>query len=332
MQIGNWQSAGYMNQLYPELRQLGLESNIAELEAFGFTVLTPEQVGVPDLHKRTLEAVVQVSERRAGVRPDLTGGESHRGMKHPLGQIMRFVLWENQVFEEVLCNPAMLGIVTWILGPTCILSLCNAMLRGPGNNSMALHSDDSDRTMPRLPDVVNTVNASLLLTDYTKEGGALTFVPGSHRWHREPTPSEVHAFAKQMIALEAPAGSMVIWGGHTWHGAFPRRIPGLRGTFFFNFARHSMQTQEPYRDTCTQEALDRNPRRFAMLMDQFGPYPWREEDENYSRGTERNTYVSLFDKEPAKGSIRLRSEVQSSGIPAISQPTASPFINSQRPF
>ncbi|MGH8259551.1 MAG: phytanoyl-CoA dioxygenase family protein [Steroidobacteraceae bacterium] len=325
VQIANWTTAGYMSHLYPELRQLEVEPNIAELQAFGFTVLSPRQLRAGDLHERVLKAVASVSARRARVAPDFESGQSHRGMVHPLGQLMRFILWEDAVFEEVLLNPAMLGIVTYVLGPACILSQCNAILRGPGNNSIGLHTDEISRALPLHCEESMTVNATYLLTDYTKEGGALGVIPGSHRWRRDPTPSDSKAFASHMIPVEAPAGSMVIWGDHLWHGAFPRMIPGLRGTFLFNFARHHLQTQEPYRETCTQEALDRNPRRFAVLMDQFASYPYREEDEDVILPVERNTYLSLFDRRQSNGYVRLLSKRARRSIPASAQPTASPL-------
>jgi hypothetical protein len=46
MEIGDWRATRDLNDLYREIRGLGLEANVAELEAFGFTVienaLTPE--------------------------------------------------------------------------------------------------------------------------------------------------------------------------------------------------------------------------------------------------------------------------------------------------
>ena len=48
LQIGDWKSAGSVAPLYRELTQIGLESNIAELDAFGFTVVPPEKVGPPE--------------------------------------------------------------------------------------------------------------------------------------------------------------------------------------------------------------------------------------------------------------------------------------------
>ena len=60
MEIENWESAGALPLLYAELKQLGLESNVAELEAFGFTVVPPEKVGPPELHLQVKEAVERV--------------------------------------------------------------------------------------------------------------------------------------------------------------------------------------------------------------------------------------------------------------------------------
>jgi hypothetical protein len=39
MEIGEWRATRDLNDLYREIRDLGLETNLAELEAFGFTVI-----------------------------------------------------------------------------------------------------------------------------------------------------------------------------------------------------------------------------------------------------------------------------------------------------
>lgn len=47
MQIEDWKSTRKLSPLYRELAEMELLENIAELEAFGFTVVPPEKVG-PD--------------------------------------------------------------------------------------------------------------------------------------------------------------------------------------------------------------------------------------------------------------------------------------------
>jgi hypothetical protein len=319
MDIGDWQVEGHRTELFRELRLLGLEPHLAELDAFGFTVVTPEHAGTADLAARTLEAVLALAERRSGVRPDVETGASHQGMHHPLGQHMRFVLWEDPVFEEVLMQPHLLGLVSWLVGVDGILSLANAVLKGPGDNRITLHTDEQNKTVPVYSEHCTAVNATFLLTDYTEEGGALAFLPGSHRRRRDPSPAEAIELT-HVVPVVAPAGSLVVWGSHTWHASYPRRIPGLRGTLFFNVNRWHTQTEEPYRDTCTQEALDRNPRRFAWLMDQFGVFPHKEEDVDYARAVARGGYPSLLDAEPTKGSVVLRSALPPRGVPALAQP------------
>ncbi len=39
MEIGDWRGTRDLNDIYREIRELGLESNVAEVDAFGFTIV-----------------------------------------------------------------------------------------------------------------------------------------------------------------------------------------------------------------------------------------------------------------------------------------------------
>ena len=58
MEIGDWKATAELGQVYRKARELGLEANLAELEAFGFTVVEPEKVAPPGFTDRMLEAVL----------------------------------------------------------------------------------------------------------------------------------------------------------------------------------------------------------------------------------------------------------------------------------
>ena len=171
-----------------------------------------------------------------------------------------------------------------------------------------------DATFPPEP---YTANFNYLLSDYSKEDGALGFVPGSHRWRRWPSPEEAEYWNDRCHPVEAPVGSMIIWGDHTWHGSYPRRTDGLRLMMLGTYCRAHMQTQEPFRQTVTQEALDRNPLRFGRLMDVHGAFPFGKSPprprSNRAAGEDTppprpGSYLSLLDSEPAAGKVRLRTE------------------------
>ena len=157
-----------------------------------------------------------------------------------------------------------------------------------------------------------------MVTDYTKDDGAISFVPGSHKWRRQATPSDVKYWENRAIPVEARKGSMVIWGNHTWHGSFPKKTDGLRMTLQCEYMRRRHQTEEAYRETVTQEALDRNPIRFAGLMDVYSLFPFGKSDWDMDRqigaqrgaanGQKLENYSSLFDLEPAKGRTTIRPQ------------------------
>jgi ectoine hydroxylase-related dioxygenase (phytanoyl-CoA dioxygenase family) len=148
-----------------------------------------------------------------------------------------------------------------------------ALLKGPGEGDLLLHADNALVHTPFPPNQL-VCNVTYALTDYTHENGALCFVPGSHKFYRHPTFDEG---LDQRVAVECPAGSLIFWGGNTWHGAFARTAPGLRVNLLMAFLRPYMRPQEAYREDVTQEILARNPPIFSRFMGQHINYGWREE-------------------------------------------------------
>src|SRR5688572_25135644 len=108
--VSGWKLADTAADPLAEVRRLGLEKNIAELDAYGFTVLPPEISGPPGLADRIRQAMLEVAERRSGVTPDVSTGETHRDKPRGVGQHMYYLLLEGGVFEEALVNPAALAL------------------------------------------------------------------------------------------------------------------------------------------------------------------------------------------------------------------------------
>jgi ectoine hydroxylase-related dioxygenase (phytanoyl-CoA dioxygenase family) len=310
MEIGDWTSLGSVAPLYRELRELGLEANIAELEVLGFTVVPPEKVGPPDFCDEVREALERTLLRRYGP----TGLAPERWAN--VNDIQRFMLWEDTAFERLSWNPAGLGLAQHLLGTDCVLSLCAAWVKGPGEARTGIHADYLDPAVNAQADYAVNCNMHFMLTDYTMTDGAISFVPGSHKWRRQATPPESKYWADRAIPVQAAKGSMVIWGNHTWHGSYPKKTSGLRMTLQCEYMRRRHQTEEAYRETVTQAALDRNPVRFAGLMDVYSLFPFGKNDWDIERmtvaergvgnGQRIENYRSLFDTEPANGRTTLR--------------------------
>ena len=312
MEIKDWESCPSQSRLYRELVQLDLLENIAELDVFGFTVISPEKVGSREFHLKIKQTLIRVIEERFGKL-------SNDGLSwKDKNQIFRMILWEDEVFEELLLNPAGLGLVQHLVGTNCILSLFDGWVKGPGKGRTPVHRDNWDFTRHSSPPEPNSANFNYLVTDYTKADGAITFVPGSHKWRRPPLPAEMADWEDKAEAIEAPAGSMVVWGDLTWHGSALRENKGERLMILGTYQRPFMQTQGPYRQTVTQKALARNPLRFAGLMDVYGHFPFGKQDIDVRRSSEAgrvhsglidmSPYHSLFDQEPAGGKVSLRPD------------------------
>lgn len=275
MEIGNWSATPDLNDVYRDIRELGLEKNLAELEAFGFTVvedaLTEEQV---DYFR---DRIIEISEQRLGRKLDL-----EKETEHAEVAFIPYLLFKDKRFKESVVNPKTLALVTYLLGKHCILSSLGSHLKGPGGKGLLLHSDTGNGVPDPFSPYSHVANCNYALTDYTEENGALAMVPGSHRHFRQPTQYERGLDGNERyehaIPIEVKAGSAVIWHGNTWHGSFPRKNPGLRVNLSNYFCREYMAPQEDYRNTVPEGFLDgEKDERLARLLGSDLAYGWTEE-------------------------------------------------------
>jgi ectoine hydroxylase-related dioxygenase (phytanoyl-CoA dioxygenase family) len=273
-----------------EIERLGIASNVLELELFGLTVVDAALTGASELAGRALHRVFDLIEERSGTRPDSEQGTSHADVFLP--SLFR-VLHEDAVFQDLMMHPTLVGLVSYLLGQRCVVSSTAVFMKGPVSGGaptktkfavrgtglqLGLHSDTIQRPEP-FPPYAELCNATWLLSDYSKENGALVFVPGSHRQRRHPREGEGVELA---VPVEAPMGSLVVWHGNTWHGSFPNTVPGLRTGLAFEFCRAYIARHERFDDVITDEMFERHPERFATLAG-GDVLRWTEDGPDYDK-------------------------------------------------
>lgn len=277
-----------LDQVRGDITLLGLESRVADLEALGLTVVPPDVAAQDGFAEQLRSAVLRLAAKRSGVEPDAKTGATHADLEATAGQRGEVWLWRvlfsDPIFEQALMNPVALALVSYLLGQSAKLSNSSAIIKGPVTGqgppaALNLHSDNRGIPSP-FPRHAQVANVTWALTDYDLENGCVGYVPGSHLLCRQPTPDEN---LDAVVPVEAPAGSMIVWHGNTWHGPFPRTVPGLRISLLFYFCREYLTTQERYRDEVPPEILKRNPPRMATLLGMADPYGWGEDGPDMNR-------------------------------------------------
>jgi hypothetical protein len=271
-------------KLWDSIVNLGLQPYIGELDVKGYTVVPPEIAQTTELYPRTLEKLLDVVEERTGERPDMSPTAFSR-TSTGLGQYMSYLLFEDEVFVELLLNPVLLTFLTYLVGENAQLSSMTGLVKGQGDTDLTIHSDNMVLSAP-FPVHNQICNVTFPLTPYGPGNGPICFVPGSHKMYRHPALGEAD---DQRVTVEAEPGSFIIFHGNTWHGAVARTNPGFRVNIFMNFARPQLRTSEAYREDVTEDQLNRYPPRFTKLMGRHTNYGWRKEgpadqDKAYAMG------------------------------------------------
>jgi hypothetical protein len=279
-----------MPDLRATIRELGLEPYVLDLELNGLTVVPPEVHGfgmdrIDVMSEWILARAAELTgsgftletgpSKRLGLAP---GVEPHPGLGGATQFLLQRLTSQHRIFRDLAVNPVSVTLMQHLIGPraarfsahSCFVKWQGEVGYGP---DLGLHADQTDLPLP-WGRMALTANTNWCLTDYTKDGGALAYVPGSHRKGTRPTADAV----RQAVPVEAMRGSLIVFHGATWHGAFPRLIPGVRLSVA-NYHRHTMVTShEDIKGNFPRELANDcdDPRVFRELAGFDDVFPYKE--------------------------------------------------------
>lgn len=170
-------------------------------------VLTPEE------HARLRDTVYAEAEadRRTGRADDpyfadtMLGNATQRVWNLPSRQ---------QIFCDLAVHPVVMEMVKAVVPGGIRLSTFSANITLPGSGMMHLHADQGTDPMP-WGEKPHGLNFIWCLDDFTEETGATRIVPDSHKLNRSA--ANMDEIMGDTVALEAPAGSLVMMEGRVWH-------------------------------------------------------------------------------------------------------------------
>jgi hypothetical protein len=238
--------AGSAADLSERIAALGLSQNAVDLVVNGYTVL--EDAAPLEFFERLRDRIVEcVAEAGAVVQ---TGMLLSRG----------------RVFEEAVCDPNVLALAEFMCGKGFILNQVVGTVRPEGDHGLPIHTD-YDMIRDPFPPYPQVVTAVWACDDFTQAAGCTSVIPGSHQLRRHPADGELK---RDAVAIECPRGSILVWDGATWHGSYPRTIPGERVALHVMFNRMVLRPYEAY--DLPRELLERNPPELASLLGMNDPF------------------------------------------------------------
>ena len=168
----------------------------------------------------------------------------HEFRQEPFARRLANLVDKGEVFERVVSDARLLVYVSHVLGGSFKLSSLNARSTNPyAPEAQPLHCD-----MGVLPDDqgAKVCNSVWLLDDFTLENGATRVVPGSHLWGRLPQESmrSPKAAYDGEVVLTAPAGSVILYNAHIWHGGTANRTVRHRRALHAFYVRRDLRQQQ----------------------------------------------------------------------------------------
>ena len=248
------------------LNQLSLDKTEAEfLDQHGYVslgkILSPDSL-------RAIQARLQQLLDEEGER---AGSELHDSpyIRHPKEEgadRLADLVNKDALFDVFYTHPRVLAGVAHVLGSDIKLSSLNYRAALPGHGLQKLHADWHEAVRPGDYKVCNTI---WLLDDFSVANGATRLVPGTHRSGVLPQEVLDDPFAPhpRQVLLEAPAGTVVIFNSHTWHGGTVNHTSRVRRAVHSYFCRRDQPQQVDQQRYFRSETRQRLTEEARWLLD-----------------------------------------------------------------
>lgn len=194
-----------------------------------YNILTPAQI---QQFRDRLDELISEEGEKAGLEVHQEAGTDR------LSDLVN----KDPMFEICFTNPRLLAGISHVIKGEFKLSSLNSRAALPGQGLQGLHADWHGAVEPGDYYACNSI---WLLDDFTEENGSTRVVPGSHRSGKTPKddladPRDSHPDEKLLLA---PAGTVVIFNSHTWHGGTLNRSTGRRRAMHSYFCRRDQPQQ-----------------------------------------------------------------------------------------
>lgn len=179
----------------------------------------------------------------------------------------------SEVARTIALNDTILDVCDRLLLPNCNvyrLQVTHMVDIGPGEIRQIVHRDDSiypEVFHQGLPDLNCLVHGMWAVTDFTRDNGATSLVPGSHRWKDRTRMPEEHEITQAVM----PKGSVALYLGATYHGGGENRSNGRRVGALFGYALGWLRQEENMYLACPPNVARTFPEKLQRLVgyDQF---------------------------------------------------------------
>lgn len=204
--------------------------------------------------RNRIEDLLQSEGERAG--SELMDSPYIRHPKEAGADRLADLVNKGWVFDQFYTHPRVLAAVHQVIGQEFKLSSLNYRAAKPGTGEQKLHVDWHESVEPGSYRVCNSI---WLLDDFSEENGATRIVPGTHLTGELPQnvladPLDPHP---DQVLIEAPAGSVVIFNSHCWHGGTKNLTKSHRRAIHSYFCRADMPQQIDQKRYIQTETRDR---------------------------------------------------------------------------
>jgi ectoine hydroxylase-related dioxygenase (phytanoyl-CoA dioxygenase family) len=230
---------------------------IGDVEKYGVAILTDVLDGSEVASVRSkLASAVETSEKAGVPTRNYVFDPDENNTR------VYFLFNWDPVFIDLIMNETALTLAKSVIGDDMLISNFSANIMGPGAAPMRVHSDQ-DYIRDPWPSVPLAVNIGWCIDDFTAEMGATQYVPGSHLLNSNPDPDAQHEF----VDVVAPAGSLLIMDGRTWHRSGRNTATeGQRAGLFAYYTKYWLRPQVNWNIHLDPQVIANSPVEFRKML------------------------------------------------------------------